>query len=97
MVISVRAIYHDGQLRPLDPLDLTEGQTVSLSIMPDGDEINLTMAEVDARLRSAGFLMELDLPADAVELTPEERERIGRLFVGDRPSESLIDEDRGLY
>ncbi len=36
-------------------------------------------------------------PPDAVPLSAEERERIGRLFAGDEPLATLIDEDRGLY
>ena len=32
----VRAIYENGALRPLEPLDLTEGQIVSLTIYVGG-------------------------------------------------------------
>jgi predicted DNA-binding antitoxin AbrB/MazE fold protein len=93
MVASVRAIYEDGVLRLLEPINLAEGQTVNVTIetMPD-------FSEIDAKLRAAGLLAEIDdVPDDAVELTPEERERIGRLFLTNRPIEQDIDEDRGEY
>ncbi|MDX1992748.1 MAG: hypothetical protein SF029_10170 [bacterium] len=57
----------------------------------------LLAEEIDLRLWAAGLLMNIDVPADAQALTDEERDRIGRLFLDDRPSEALIDEDRGLY
>lgn len=91
MVVSVRAIYKEGQLYLLDPVDLTEGQVVHITIG------NLSPEEIDARLRAAGLLMDVSDIEEGVELTPAERDRIGRLFVGERPSEALIDEDRGDY
>ena len=60
-------------------------------------EENLDLATMDARLQAAGVLMEIEVPPDAEELTPEERLRIGKMFMGDRPSEAIIDEERGSY
>jgi predicted DNA-binding antitoxin AbrB/MazE fold protein len=94
MAEMVRAIYRDGQLQLLDPVDLEDGQTVSLTINP---ETELSPDDVETRLRAAGLLETIDVPDDWEELKPAERQRIGRLFVGERPSEDLIDEDRGLY
>lgn len=34
-MVSVRAIYHNGQLRLLEPIDLQEGQEVQLHILLD--------------------------------------------------------------
>ena len=51
-----------------------------------------------AKLLAAGKLVaDLHAPEGTVALTPEERMRIGTLPPGARPSEELIDEDRGLY
>ncbi len=94
MMVSVRAVYQEGQLRLLDPVDLVEGQVVNVTIGPERD---LSSAQVDTQLRAAGLLADMPDLEDAVELTPDERRRIGRLFAGERPSEDLIDEDRGLY
>jgi len=94
---SVRAVYQDGQLRLLEPIDLANGQIVNVTIGPQSEPPALTADLVDARLRSAGLLVDVDEGGDGVELSPEERARIGSLFIGERPSEDLIDEDRGLY
>jgi hypothetical protein len=51
-----------------------------------------------AKLRAAGLLStNIYAPKDAVVLTDEELLRVGRLAPGARPSEELIDEDRGTY
>jgi len=97
MGISVRAVYQDGQLRLLDPVDLADGQIVHVTIGAESKPLVLTADLVDARLRSAGLLADMEESGDATELSPEERERIGSLFVRERPSEDLIDEERGLY
>lgn len=92
MVASIRAVYESGYLRLLDPIELSEGQQVQIAIVAP-----MTNDEIDTRLRAAGLLAEIDVPEDAEELTPKERLRIGRLFLGQQPSEALIDEDRGQY
>ena len=95
MALPIRAIYENGQLRLLTPVRLVEGQEVTITIEPP---VELTPEEVKARLRAAGILADVDdIPEDIEELSEEERERLGRLFLGDRPSEELIDEDRGEY
>lgn len=91
-MVSIRAIYEDGQLRLLDPVELAEGQVVQIIIE---DELSLlTPDQIDVRLRSAGLLLDVNVMEDVAELTPEERRRIGQLFVGERSSEDLIDGDR---
>jgi hypothetical protein len=61
-------------------------------------EVEVTPAEFERRLREAGLLADVsDIPEDVQELTPEERDRIGRLVAGERGIEELIDEDRGEY
>lgn len=97
MVVSVRAVYKEGQLRLLDPVDLAEGQIVDVTIQADAQQRPLTPNVVNERLRSAGILLEFSTADDTEELSAEERHRIGVLFAGGQPSEDLIDEDRGLY
>jgi hypothetical protein len=53
--------------------------------------------QVDVRLDAAGVLLDNSEIEDGTELSSEERHRIGILFTGERSSEDLIDEDRGLY
>ena len=66
--------------------------------MPSPAKQPLTREEARARLLAAGKLVtDLVAPEGTVALTPEERLRIGQLPPNARPSEQLIDEDRGLY
>ncbi len=97
MVVSVRAVYQEGQLRLLDPVSLAEGQIVDLTIQTGIQPVELMPDQVDDRLRAAGILLAADDFEAGSELSPQDRQRIGALFAGDRPSEILIDEDRGLY
>ncbi|MDZ4766917.1 MAG: antitoxin family protein [Chloroflexota bacterium] len=104
MTQTVRAVYHDGQLKLLDPAGLQEGQIVTLTITAATSPREVTREEVTARLRAAGLLVEgkdaIDKSIDMAslrELTPEERDRIGRLLAADRPVENIISEDRGEY
>lgn len=92
MVTSIRAVYTDGQLRPLEPLNLAEGETVDITIVSPAQPLTAEIA--DARLCVAGLLMQFEPTEGLEELPPDELERIGRLFVGARPSHELIDEDR---
>ncbi len=94
MVLSVKAIYQDGQLRLLEPVDLHNGDTVDLTIVKAEETVSAGV--IIERLRGAGLLMDIPTAADVQELTPEERLRIGQLFVADRPSESIIDEERDV-
>jgi predicted DNA-binding antitoxin AbrB/MazE fold protein len=97
MVVSVRAVYKDGQLQLLDPVDLAEGQLVDVTIQSAPQQEFLMPEQVDVRLDAAGVLLDNSEIEDGTELSPEERHRIGILFTGERSSEDLIDEDRGLY
>lgn len=47
---SVRAVYKDGQLRLLDPVDLVDGQEVSITIMPERDLVRAALGDLLARL-----------------------------------------------
>lgn len=53
---------------------------------------------VRAKLLAANFLTtDIHAPAGAVPLSAQDIARLGRLSPGARPSEDLIDEDRGSY
>ncbi len=58
----------------------------------------LTREEARARLLAAGSLVtSIHAPEGTIALTPEELLELGKMPPGARPSEELIDEDRGLY
>lgn len=95
MDTSVHAIYQEGHLRLLEPVDLAEGQVVDVTIRSETHEEVPPPAQIDARLPAAGILVDASGGEQGAELSPEERQRIGSLLVGERPSEDLIDEERG--
>ncbi len=71
---------------------------VSTEAPRDVSHTNPAREAARAKLLAAGKLVEGDhAPEGTVALTPEERMRTGTLPPGARPSEELIDEDRGLY
>jgi predicted DNA-binding antitoxin AbrB/MazE fold protein len=78
MVVSVRAVYQEGQLKLLDPVDLAEGQIVDVTIQSESPPVGLTPEQVDTRLRSAGVLLRVSTTEDAVELSPENDGGSGR-------------------
>lgn len=53
----IRAVYRAGLLRPLDPLDLPEGEEVSLVILSDDERVRAALG---------------DLLAEPAERTPED-------------------------
>jgi hypothetical protein len=58
----------------------------------------ITRDQARAKLLAAGFLVtSIRAPEGTIPLTPEELLRMGQLPPGSRPSEELIDEDRGAY
>ena len=46
MVQSIRAIYENGQLRLLDPVDLTEGQQVSIAFVSDRERTQAALSDL---------------------------------------------------
>lgn len=79
---------------PVGPADVT--------IKPHGkptiDQGNLTRETARAKLLAAGKLaIDLSIPDDIEPETEEELDELGRLAPGSRPSEELVDEDRGTY
>jgi hypothetical protein len=42
----IQAIYEDGKLRPLMPLDLNEGQEVQITILPAGDPLRTALGDL---------------------------------------------------
>lgn len=51
MATVIRAIYEHGMLRPLDPLELKEGQEVQVQIQrsPTREELKAALADMDIR------------------------------------------------
>ncbi len=45
-MVSIRAIYHDGQLRLLDPINLREGQEIQIHIVEQPDSLTQAIADL---------------------------------------------------
>src|SRR5437870_2757183 len=50
---TVTAVYENGVLRPTQPLDLAEGQTVEVTVSEPASLPPLTLAEWERRIRAA--------------------------------------------
>jgi predicted DNA-binding antitoxin AbrB/MazE fold protein len=88
MAFAVRAVYENGQLRLLDPVDLQEGQEVTVSI----DAFN----EREHLKQILGDLVRWADPSDNTDAWVEaEAEAIDRAFQGTPPLSTYIIEDRG--
>ena len=65
MTITVRAVYENGVLRPVEPLALAEGETVAVTITAAGPSHSVMRApsleeeSYSRRLRAAGSLDEM--------------------------------------
>lgn len=93
MSIAIRAIYENGLLRPLVPIQVSEGEVITIFIENND---NLTREDVALRLREAGLLVEYDEEEDDFfEPSDAELARVGQLLAS-APKTSLeyIREDR---
>jgi len=79
---------------PLGPVELVIQSTQEAPISSS----NPAREAARIKLLAAGVLLtHIEVPEDAVPLTLEERLRIGTMPPEARPSEELIDEDRGAW
>jgi len=91
---NIRAVYENGILRPLQPLDLPENETVNITVLdevPNGEETHRD--KVSRVLREAGLTSQMKFP-NSKKLSDEERKRSGKLFSGEKSLGDYIDEDR---
>ena len=92
----IQAIYENGILRPLQPLDLPENKIVEIEMRDEisgGEETHRT--KVSRILREAGLTSPLKFSVTEKDiLSEEERQRLGKLFSGEKSIGDYIDEDR---
>ncbi|HXH70422.1 MAG TPA: antitoxin family protein [Pyrinomonadaceae bacterium] len=94
MIQNIQAIYENGILRPLQPLDLPENKIVNIDVrdeISNGEETH--QDKVSRVLREAGLTGQMKFP-NAKKLSDEERKRLGKLFSGGKSLGEYIDEDR---
>ncbi len=91
---NIQAIYENGILRPLQPLDLPENETVNITVLDEALNQEETHRDKVSRvLREAGLTSQMKFP-NAKKLSDEERKRLGKLFSGEKSLGEYIDEDR---
>lgn len=93
---NIQAIYKNGVLRPLQPLDLPEDEIVEIDVRDvTSNGAKRHRDEVSKVLREAGLTSPLKFPVTEKDiLSEEERRRLGKLFSGERPLGEYINEDR---
>ncbi|MEP7285439.1 MAG: hypothetical protein ABI947_06700 [Chloroflexota bacterium] len=81
---------------PVGPAEVTIRTTESIPTITMGS--NSAREAARAKLLAAGMhVTEFQIPEGIVELSDEEMDRLGQLRQDARPSEELINEDRGEY
>ena len=97
-MISVLAVYENGVLRPKEPLALTEGQTVEITVSePKPAELPVSEEEILRRIESAKSIQEW---VEATKLLPPDDGGYdivkaldeNRRWSGDRP---ILPDDEG--
>ncbi|MFE1743872.1 antitoxin family protein [Coleofasciculus sp. H7-2] len=95
----ITAVYENGVLRPLNPVNLTEGEKVRLRVLPPVRE---PMTETERALMPLVETGKLTLPPLRGKIDPvseeELRERAERLGkIPGKPLSEIVIEDRGPY
>ncbi len=93
---NIQAIYENGILRPLQPLDLPENKVVEIDVHDIEENSAENFQEKAGRvLREAGLTSSLKFPVSEKDiLSEEERQKLGKLFSGEKLLGDYIDEDR---
>lgn len=94
MIENIQAIYKNGVLHPLKPLSLPENKVFEIDVRDIAENSAETYQDKISRiLREAGLTKRIKFP-NAEKLSDEERQRLGKLFSGEKPLGDYIDEDR---
>jgi len=88
MALKIRAIYQNGQIKLLDPVDLQEGQQMTISIETISDDEALRAALGDS-------VQWPDPNYDEDAWVEDEAQAIEDAFRGLRPLSEIIIEERG--
>lgn len=86
-MVSVRAVYHNGQLRLLEPLDLQEGQEVQIQIIQQPGRLADAMADLLVRFDE-------DSVESALFDEDSTQSQLDAALKGKRPLSEIIIEER---
>lgn len=95
---KITAIYENGVLRPLSPLELPEHSQVEITVQQVDTIMNNSTHRDQVRHALAGAGVSLPVPDDVFRnttpLTEERRKELAHLFSTDQLLSKLISEDR---
>lgn len=95
---TITAVYADGVLRPLSPLNLPEETQVELEMRPVASVAahNQERKQFIEALAQAGLLANEPslFPFPEEPLSDEEQQDLARLFAGEKPLSQIIIEER---
>lgn len=87
MTTPIRAVYEDGKLRPLQPVDLTEGQEIELVILTERERVIAALGDLLVQVPDVDDEEDIDEESLLKE--------IDEAFRGQPPlSETIIEERR---
>jgi predicted DNA-binding antitoxin AbrB/MazE fold protein len=89
MAVQIHAIYENGQLRLLEPVDLPDGQHVKIEIAPLSEDERVREALADLSVRWH------DSADDRDAWVEEMAEEIRNAYTGEKPLSEIIIEERG--
>jgi predicted DNA-binding antitoxin AbrB/MazE fold protein len=97
MAEIVTAVYEKGVLRPLQPLNLEERQTVRLQVLPEEPESEVE--QVIQALVEAGLLTPPPGHSEVDPVSEEERRELARILgqAPGKPLSEIIIEERGEW
>ena len=91
----IQAIYENGVLRPLAPLDLPENSVVEIDVRDVKQNGEKTHSDkVSEVLRRAGLSSPLNIKVPEVRLSDDERRKLSELFSVGKPLSEIILEER---
>ena len=86
---AIRAVYHNGQLKLLDPVDLVEGQEVQLQILESQKSLQELIGDMLVHFGEDEIkLNENDIDEEAILA------QLAEVMKGKRPLSEIIIEDR---
>jgi len=93
---TIQAIYENGLLRPLIPLDLPENSEVEITVRTNVENAETLSWKVHRALENAKLLSSEKTKIEETNptLTNERREELSKIFSSETPLGDLIRQDR---
>ncbi|MEM6281733.1 MAG: antitoxin family protein [Chloroflexota bacterium] len=87
-MVSIRAVYRDGQLRPLDPLDLREGEEVQIQIVKPLVPLADAVADMLVTYDDASEALDEDAVQNQLDAVLESKRPLSEIIITDRHADA---------